>query len=540
MRGYKYNLLLKDLIERPAKLFPKEEVVYRNKLRYNYAKLYERIQKLANALEDLGVKEGSKIGIFDWNTHWYLESYFAIPCMGAIMHMGNPRLSPEQVEYIINHAEDDVLFLHEDFLSLIEGIADKIDVEAYVILSEKGELPDTKLEPVYEYESWIRDQPSVYEFPDLDEDTTATMGYTTGTTGMPKGCYFSHRDGVLHSISWSSVVSYYLGLSMGDVILHIVPMFHVHSWGIPYYASMLGMKQVLPGELDPKILLELIKNEGVTYTAGVPTVLKMLLDYPKLGEYKDYLEGLTMLIGGSALSRDLCERAMNLGMKIVSGYGMSETYPVLTLAHLKPSMLNWSTEKKIDKFVKTGIPGPLVKLRVVDEKMKDVKPDDEQMGEIVVRAPWLTPEYYKDPEKTEELWKDEWLHTGDIATMDEDGYIFIKDRDKDVVKSGGEWISTITLQDVISMHPAVSEVCVIRAKHEKWDERPVALVVPTPEQEGKVTEDEIKDHLSKYPERVPKWWIPDKIIFVEEIPKTSVGKMDKKALRPKYEDILIS
>ena len=536
---YEYQLTLTKILERAVDVFPDVEIVYRNISRYTYTDLYERVQKLANALEKLGVKEGVKVATLDWNTHRHLELYFAVPCMGAVLHMANPRLSLEEIAYILNHAEDEVLFVNETFLPIVEAISNKLKtVKHYVVITDKEKMPETKLKPVYEYGEFIDSASSKYEFPELNENQMATMGYTTGTTGLPKGVYFTHRQNVLHAMGVAITAGCYLKITHYDTILHVVPMYHVHSWGMPYMATMLGMKQVFPGIFDPKIFFELVKNEKVTYTCMVPTILDMILKHPEIDNYKSYLEGLTVIIGGAALPRALCEYARKLGMNVLSGYGLSETCPVLTIAYLKRTMLEWSEEEKIEKWVKTGLPLPLVNLRVVDSQGNDVRRDEKQMGEIVVRAPWLTKEYYKDPEKTKALWAGGWMHTGDIAVVDKDGYVKIVDREKDVVKSGGEWISTLTLEDVILRHPAVSEVAVVGAEHEKWGERPIALIVLKPDYKDKVSEDDFREHLKKFPEKIPKWWIPDRFIFVESIPKTSVGKIDKKVLKPKYKDIL--
>ncbi|MGP3668124.1 MAG: long-chain fatty acid--CoA ligase [Candidatus Bathyarchaeota archaeon] len=539
MSTYEYQLTLTKILERAVNVFPDVEIVYRNIFRYTYADLYRRIQKLANVLKKLGVREGVKIATLELNTHRHLELYFAVPCMGAVLHMANPRLSLEEIAYILNHAEDEVLFVNEAFLPIVEAMSDKLKtIKYYVIMSDKKEIPETKLKPVYEYEELIDSASSTYEFPELGENQVATMGYTTGTTGLPKGVYFTHRQNVLHTLSVAAALGCYLKITHYDTILHVVPMYHVHSWGMPYVATMLGMKQVFPGMFDPKIFLELVKNEKVTYTCMVPTVLDMILKHPEVDNYKPHLEGLNVIIGGAALPRALCERGRSYGMNVLAAYGLSETCPVLTIAYLKRSMVEWSREEKIEKWVKTGLPIPLVDLRIVDSQGNDVKKDEKQMGEIVVRAPWLTKEYYKDPEKTKELWAGGWMHTGDIAVLDKDGYVKIVDRAKDVVKSGGEWISSLTLEDVILTHPAVSEVAVVGVEHERWGERPIALIVLKPEYKDKVSEDDFKEHLKKFPEKIPRWWMPDRFIFVESIPKTSVGKIDKKVLRQKYKGFL--
>ena len=539
MASYEYQLTLTKILEYGVKVFPEGEIVYRDLYRYTYTKLYERVKKLANVLESFGVKQGTKVATLDWNTHRHLELYFAVPCMGAVLHPANPRLSLEEITYIINHAEDEILFFNETFLPIVEAIHEKLKkIKTYVILTDKKEIPQTKIKPLYEYEELLGSASSNYEFPEFDEDLMATMGYTTGTTGLPKGVYFTHRQNVLHTLGVCIMLGSYLRVSHYDTVLHVVPMYHVHSWGLPYAATLTGMKQVYPGVFDPKIFLELVKREKVTFTGMVFTVLDMILKHPDFEKYKEYLKGLKVTVGGAPFPRTLCERVRGIGIDAIAAYGLTETCPWLTLAFLKRNLLNLPEDAKIDKYIKTGLPIPLVNLRVVNEEGKDIKKDGKEMGEIVVRAPWLTKEYYKDPQRTAELWAGGWMHTGDIATMDEDGYIKIVDRAKDVVKSGGEWISTITLEDLLLRHPAASEVAVIGVPHEKWGERPVALIVLKPEYKGKVKEEDFREHLKKFPEKAPKWWMPDRFLFVENIPKTSVGKIDKKTLKTMYQDTL--
>jgi fatty-acyl-CoA synthase len=316
-------------------------------------------------------------------------------------------------------------------------------------------------------------------------------------------------------------------------------MFHVYSWGLPYIATLLGMKQVYPGKLEAGALLKLIHEEKVDFTAGVPTILYMLLTHPDVDKYD--LSGLLYVNGGSALPRGLAELAMKKGIRVMVGYGMTETAPILTLA-APPAHLNVTDENYLEYALRTGWPIPLVELRVVDPEGNPVPKDGKTMGEIVVRAPWVTPEYYKAPEKTEAAWRGGWFHTGDIAVWFEDGSIIIQDRDKDVIKSGGEWISSVRLEDAISKHPGVAQVAVIAAKHPKWQERPVAIVVPKPGWEDKITTEEIREFLLKNyvePGQIPKWWLPDKVVLVESLPTTSVGKINKRALREKYSNILL-
>ncbi|MEM1578354.1 MAG: fatty acid--CoA ligase [Archaeoglobaceae archaeon] len=531
---YEYQLLIKHILESGVNYAPKQEIVYRDLHRYTYSDLYKRVCKLANALEELGVKKGTRIGVMDWDSHRYLECYFAIPMLGAVLHTINVRLSAENIEYTINHAEDEVVLLNTDFLPLLESIRKKLNVKKYVLISDSEKIPETELTEL-EYEEMLKNSGSNYDFPDFDENTIATLFYTTGTTGNPKGVWFTHRQLVLHTLAaavWATGWRSNVRLKDDEeVYMPLTPMFHVHAWGYPYVATLLGLKQVYPGRYEPKKIIEIILKEKVTFSHCVPTILQMILENlpPKL-----MLEKWKVIIGGSKLPEGLAIKAKERGIKVTSGYGMSETCPKLLSAAFKPHLIALNEEEKLKYCLKTGIPNPLVYLRVVHEDFTDVKKDGKDMGEIVVRAPWLTKSYLKDEEKTKELWAGGWLHTGDIAVMDEEGYVTIVDRLKDVIKSGGEWISSLTLESLLSMHPKVREVAVIGKPDEKWGERPVAIIVPMPNE--KPSEEELRNFLMKFVEegKITKWAIPDKFEIVDSIPKTSVGKIDKKALRKIY------
>ena len=547
--GFKYQLLVKHLLEHAAKVQPEGEIVYKDLVRQNYAQLYERCQRLSNALKSLGVKQGSKVISFEWNTHRFLEIYFAVPCMGAMMHMGNPLLTPEQIVYLINRVEDEVLIFNKDFTPIIEAVSSKLKtVRHYIVLADDGKLPETTLNPISEYEELLLSASPNYEYPDLNEDTVASLGNTTGTTGDPKVCFFTHRQHIMHTLIWANML---LGFSgergfdpRRDPTIQLVPMFHAHGWGVPYIATFLGCKQIYPGRFDPKVFLELLKKEKRPgrggYICCVPTMLDMIVSYPEVEQYREYLEGLIYEGGGSRLTNRLARRARELGMDLCAGWGMTEVYTKVGLQYLKPHMFTWPEDKKVDFLSRTGMAPPFVEQRVVDEQGKDVAKDGETVGEIVLRAPWLTTGYCKDPEKSKELWKDGWMHSGDMATIDEEESVLIMDRAKDVIKSGGEWISSLTLENLINMHPKVQEVAVVAAQSEKWGERPVVVVVPKDEYKGKVSQEELKEHMTQYVEegKILKWWIPEKFIFVDEIPRTSVGKFDKKTMRSSYWDVL--
>ncbi len=526
---YNFQLIIKHILEHGVRWAGDQEIVYRDLVRYTYRDMYERVHRLANALESLGIKKGDKVAVLDWDSHRYLECYFAIPMMGAVLHTVNVRLSPEDLVYTMNHAEDDLVLVYSDFVPLIEGVRDKLNVDRFVLMRDAEYETDlTDLE----YEELLKEADSSYDFPDLDEQTIATMSYTTGTTGRPKGVFFTHRQIVLHTFLGALTFSGYdsdLTFTSDDVYMPLTPMFHVHAWGVPYIATLRGTKQVYPGRYEPQMLFKLVMGEKVTITHCVPTILAMVVNALPEG-FK--LPGWKMVIGGSQLPKGLAKKANEKGIITIAGYGLSETCPLLTIAGLKRKFKDADEETKFDYRIKAGFPAPFVYLRIVDEEMKDVPVGE--MGEVVARGPWLTQAYYKDEEKTKELWEGGWLHTGDIGVFDEEGYLEIRDRIKDVIKSGGEWISSLTLENLISLYPGVSEVAVIGVPDEKWGERPLAIIVP---EAGKsLTADEIKNHLMKFVEegKITKWAVPEKYVFEETLPKTSVGKIDKKLLREKY------
>ncbi|MBI5568583.1 MAG: fatty acid--CoA ligase [Desulfomonile tiedjei] len=533
--AYAYPLLIKHLLHTPLLYAPDQEIVYRDGVRHSYREFERRIHRLASGLAELGVGPGDTVAVLDWDSHRYLECFFAVPMMGAVLHTVNVRLSPDQILYTMNHAEDHTVLVHEDFVPMLEQIYDRIEtVRTVVLVTDSETKPATSLPVVAEYEVLLARSSDRYEFPEFGEEAMATTFYTTGTTGDPKGVYFSHRQLVLHTLSVGLATA---GLTApgrfqsGDVYMPFTPMFHVHAWGFPYVATLLAAKQVYPGKYDPETILRLIRREKVTFSHGVPTILTMLLDHPVAKEID--LRGWKVNTGGMALPRGLAQRALEKGIEIFHGYGMSETCPILTLAHLKPRMMQWDRERQLDIRTKTGFPLPLVDLKIVDETGRAVPRDGKSYGEITVRTPWCTQGYFKDPERSEELWKDGYLHSGDVAQQDEEGYVQITDRLKDAIKTGGEWISSLLLESVLSQHEAVAEAAVIGVPHEKWGERPAALVVLKSGYEEKVSADELRAFFSRFVEKgvIPKWGVPDSFHLVDYIPKTSVGKMDKKTIR---------
>ena len=511
--------------------------------RLTYSRLAGLVEALAAGLEELGVRGsgepgsmGDRVATLGWNTFCHLAAYLAVPMMGAVLHPVNVRLAPLEIVYILNHARDRVLLVHRDFLGLLERIASKLEYVEHVVvysLDEGYDLPSRLgAARVHSFHD-IVSRRGGYEWPWLHEDTPAAMSYTSGTTGMPKGVVHTHRQLVLHALSLALHLSALLPdgyrLGRGSVVLQTVPMFHAYGWGLPYVSTLLALGQVYAGRFRASRYLDAIEGGGVTHSAGVPTVLKMLLDAAEEEGRARVLEGLVWMTGGSALPRGLAERARRLGVKIVGSYGMTEAAPVLTVsavASTVPPGLAW------EKLALTaGLPLPFTSLRVVDEEGRG-------WGRVEARSPWIARGYYRDPERTERAWQGGWFHTGDLGFLDEHGYLVIMDREKDVIKSGGEWISSLRLEALISTHPCVSEAAVVAAYHPKWQERPVAVVAPRPG--CSVSEEEIKRHLQRFVEEgvIPRWWLPDRVVVVDELPKTSVGKIDKKRLREMYRGIL--
>ena len=522
-------LVINRILEAGVQKAPEQTITYGDR-DFTYREFEERVHRLAGALAAQGIKPGDTVAVMDWDTNRYLEAFFAIPMMGAVLHTVNVRLSPEQVLYTINHAEDDAILVNSEFLPILEAIKDRIEpVKTYILLDDDGVKSSDALPLAGEYEELLAKAPARFEFPELDENTRATTFYTTGTTGLPKGVYFSHRQLVLHTFAGRSSMA---GVGQGrfnedDVYMPITPMFHVHAWGIPYMATLMGVQQVYPGRYEPASLLKLLVTKKVTFSHCVPTIIQMLLQAEAAKSID--LSGWKVIIGGSALPKALAMGALERGIDIYTGYGMSETCPLLTLAQLTPELEKADLETQADYRTRTGRPVAMVQLRIVDAEMKDVPHDGKSQGEVVVRAPWLTQGYLHDKEKSEELWAGGWLHTGDVAVMSEDGWLKIVDRIKDVIKTGGEWVSSIDLEGMILQHAGVGECAVVGVPDEKWGERPVALVVKN----GDADEEGIKALMADYADKgiISRYGIPDRVIFVDELPRTSVGKLDKKKMR---------
>ncbi|QBR00873.1 fatty acid--CoA ligase [Paraburkholderia pallida] len=535
--AYAYPLLIKQLLHTPFAQAQDQEIVYRGQVRMTYATLRERIAQLANGLSQHGVQHGTTVAVMDWDSHRYLESYFAVPMMGAVLQTVNVRLSPAEIAWTINHAGAEVLLVHTDFIPVVEQIKDQLEkVRTFIWIDEPGsEAPAHSIAFANEYEAMLAASSTSYEFPDFDENTRATTFYTTGTTGLPKGVYFSHRQLVLHTLTLMAALASPVSgqrFHRGDVYMPLTPMFHVHAWGMPYIATVMGVKQVYPGRYAPERLVKLIEDEGVTFSHCVGTILHMLLTCPQ-GKATDFSKW-KVIIGGSALPIGLAQAALERGIDVFAGYGMSETCPVLSLAQLPPGAEALDADEQVRLRCKTGFPVPLVDLRVVDDSMADLARDGKATGEIVARAPWLTQGYLNNPDASAQLWAGGYLHTQDIASIDPTGNVQITDRLKDVIKSGGEWVSSVEVESLISQHEGVSEVAVIGIKDEKWGERPVALVVL--KEGAAVNEDEIKRHVLSFSEsgKISKYAVPQVVRFVEALPRTSVGKINKKGLREQF------
>lgn len=534
--AYAYPLLIKQLLHAPLSFAAGQEIVYRDRSRHTYAQWYERVQRLAGALQRLGIGHGDVVAVMDWDSHRYLEAYFAVPMMGATLMTVNVRLSPEQIAYTLKHAAARVILVNTEFSALLQGIAGELpDARAFVCIDDGDATSAGTLNFAGEYEALLAAAPPQHVFPDFDENTRATTFYTTGTTGLPKGVAFSHRQLVLHTLA---EMAFFAASAPGqcfrrdDVYMPITPMFHVHAWGLPYVATAMGVKQVYPGRYDPAMLVALREREGVSFSHCVPTILQMILATP--AATREALAGWKMVIGGSALPRALAAAALERGIDVWAGYGMSETCPLLSTAQVKPALAGCDDELALR--VKSGLRPPLVDLRIVDAQMRPLPADGRSAGEIVARAPWLTMAYAGNPEASATLWEGGWLHTQDIGTLDAEGYLLITDRMKDVIKTGGEWVSSLELEDLIAQMPSVAEVAVFGIRHEKWGERPMALVVPRPGMPAP-TPEAVKAHVAALAAqgRISKIAVPERVLIVDAIAKTSVGKINKRLLREQHD-----
>lgn len=527
-------LTMSTLMDRGPELAPENEIVSRTRdgvHRYTYADLGRRSRQLANALHKLGVKQGDRVATLAWNGYRHLEIYYAVPCMGAVLHTLNLRLSSADLEYIINHAEDSVICVDQDLLPLLENLAGKLPTVRHVIvMSNTGDFK-TSFSPAHDYEKLIADEPAEYTWPEIDENSPMGLCYTSGTTGKPKGVMYTHRSNYIHTITGG--LPDLLGLTRSDTIMAVVPMFHANAWGLPYIATMLGLKQVFPGPMmDGASVCQLIQDEKVTFTGGVPTIWLGVMNELQQNPGKYDLSCLKQMVcGGSAPPRALIDWfESNLGVDFVQAWGMTETSPLGTVTRLKPRMKDWPKEKKLDIKQRAGIHAPGLRISIVDDAGNEVAHDGTAMGRLLIKGPWIAATYYKE-DPTPDKFPNGWLDTGDVATIDPEGYMSIADRSKDLVKSGGEWISSVDLENAIMAVPGVAEAAVIAVNHSKWQERPLACVVTKPG--ATLTREDIYNHLEQ---QFAKWWMPDDIVFIETVPKTSVGKFDKKVLRNQFAD----
>ncbi|HVG63788.1 MAG TPA: long-chain fatty acid--CoA ligase [Hyalangium sp.] len=530
-----FPLTLTHFLERARTFHGRSEIVSRRPdhslHRYTYADFYRRACRLANALQRLGVKPGDRIASLCWNHHQHLELYFAVPAMGSVIHTLNLRLHPNDLGYIARHAEDRVLVVDRTLLPLFEKFAGAVpSLERVIVVPDDGPAPSDRLD----YEQLLAAEPDTFDFPALEERSAAMLCYTSGTTGNPKGVLYSHRSTVLHTLA--SCMVDVLGVREDDVVLPVVPMFHAAAWGLPYDAVASGSKLVLPGpHLDPASLLELMAQEKVTLAGGVPTIwLGILAQLDQEPKRWDLSAMRSMVIGGSAAPPAMMDGFLKRhGLMVTHAWGMSEMNPLGTLARLKRHHAEVDDAAKLTVRATQGFPVPFVEQRHVSDTGQVLPWDGETMGELEVRGPWVASSYYGDEGK-DRFTKDGWFKTGDVVTIDRDGYVRITDRSKDVIKSGGEWISSVALENALMAHPAVLEAAVFAGRHPKWGERPLAAVVL--KQGQAVTKEDLSAHLEKL---VAKYWLPDAYLFVAQIPRTSTGKFLKTKLREEYGDYLL-
>jgi len=528
-----YQLTLAHILERSAKIYPRKEIASRvpdgSMYRYTYGDFHRRVHRLAHALQCLGVERGDRIGTLCWNSSRHLELYFAIPCSGCVLHTLNLRLASDQLAYVINHAADRIIFIDASLLPILEPIRSELKSVTQIVvlndvMNELGELLD--------YEALLAAAPDEpYPWPKLDEHAAAAMCYTSATTGDPKGVVYSHRSLFLHSYAACMVDGF--ALSERDTILQLIPMFHANGWGIPYAGIMTGSRLVFSGRhLQPADIAMLIETERATFSAGVPTLWMTLFSH--LESHPHDISSLrNLVVAGAALPRqyvELYERKYRL--QVMLAWGMTELTPIGTVTSLKSHLESLPDDERFRLMARHGFPLAGVDVRIVDGDCKELPWDGISMGELQARGPWVAAGYYNDP-RSNQSFMDGWLRTGDVATIDTEGYVQIMDRTKDLVKSGGEWISIVDLENAIMAHPKVAEAAIVGVFHPKWQERPLACVAPLPEFRDQITKQEILDFLAS---RVAKWWLPDDVVFIEAVPKTSVGKFNKRALREHFKD----
>ena len=525
-----YPLTLSTIFRRAEQVFPNQEIVWRltdkSIRRYTFADFTGRARRLAQVLLDLGLKPGDRVATLGWNHGPHLEAYFGIPLMGGVLHTLNLRLHPDELAYIVNHAEDRAVLVDESLLPLWEQVKPKVDVPRVIVVGASKPIAAGYLD----YEALIAKAEPARELPDPDEQAAAAMCYTTGTTGNPKGVMYSHRSLVLHTLGLCQVDC--MGLCERDVMMPVVPMFHANAWGMPFGATMVGAKMVMPGpHLDAASVVELFHDQKVTITGGVPTIWMGVLQYLEANPGKFDLSSIrAMLVGGSAVPRSMIAAFHQRGLTIVQAWGMTEMAPLGTTGHIPAALAGATDDEKLDFRAKQGRPSPFVEIRARNED--GIIPwDGTMMGELEVRGPWIARSYYNRPDSADRFTDDGWFRTGDIVTIAPDATIQIQDRSKDLIKSGGEWISSVALECALMGHPAVAEAAVITIPSAKWAERPLAAVVLKPG--AAATPAELKAFLAP---QFAKFWLPDDFVFVDAIPRTSAGKFKKSELRDQFKD----
>ena len=554
-----YPLLLKTFMQRPVSIYPQQiGIVYRNHLTGNYQRFtwdewYRRTCRLANALQRIGIEAGrpgapgERIATMALNTHRHMELYYAVPCSGAVLHCVNVRLSHEHIIYTLNHAEDSVLFFDDSLLPLVELIYDRIkeNIKTFVYMSDEPELPVSKISPLYHYETLLASESDAYDWPYLDEDTIATLCYTTATTGLPKGAMFSHRALYLQTLHLTALAHFSndpTAQQHGENVVPMIttPLFHIHGWSQPFGYVFGAYKLVLPGTFTVDGFCELVQQEQVTHVAVVPTILALLMSYEDLDRF-DLSSLVHVGVGGGALPLGLKEKIEKRipGINASSGYGMTETAPATVTAFIKKQMRDWSKEDLDRVRVKTGLPVPGFEVGVVDGDGNPVPRDNETIGQIVVRGPWVMEKYYNNPEKTAEVWIDGWFHTGDLATVDEEGFLTIADRMSDVIRSGSEMVPTVLLENLVSLADFVLEAAVVGVPDEVWGEKAMAVIKMVPGADRN-EQDLIAFLVAEGVEKgkITKWMLPKLVAIVDEIPKTSVGKFSKRTIRENLDQFL--
>lgn len=550
--AYGFPLIIKQLLNRAKIASTNQTISYADKATYTYAEFFKRVNRLANVLKNMGLQAGDVVAVMDWDSHRYLEAYFAVPMSGMILQTVNVRLAEDKVLYTINHAKPKALLLNAEFEPMARNYRHDAPSIEKIIWLDDTELDDTKLDnkkygeyepqterssmPDYiegEYEALLAATSDAFDFPDFDENTIATTFYTSGTTGDPKGVFFTHRQIVLQTLAStlaSALNAEGQGARYNDVYMPMTPLFHVHAWCWPYGATMIGLKQVYPGRYLAPRLVDLIEQHKVTLSHGVPAILQMLLK--EMAARGRKFDGLKLLLGGSKLNEGLAKAAIESGIEFMSGFGMSESCPVLSRAVFDDKTDSMEMKEQLNYRCLSGSPIMLVSMEIWDENGKPQPMDGKSTGELVIRAPWLTQSYFKNSDAGNELWEGGWMHTQDIASISSSGTLSITDRLKDVIKSGGEWISSLEVETIFSFHPSIADVAVIGVPDERWGERPLALVVLKPDYADTKAADILAlGHQAVEKGYLPKYGVPNEIKFLLEMPKTSVGKLDKKRMR---------